>query len=136
VTLKVDGDDTDYLKEVSASYPAEVGPASLSVEPSYIVNSKIAKLKVSAGVTLGAGLSANAKATATGMDDVSADVELGYSADVGDGVALSATVSPLDQTGEVKLTGTTANPAATWVATSKVAMGEVPSLSLKRVQKF
>lgn len=136
VTVKADGDDTDYLKSVSASYPVDAGPASLVLEPSYMVKSKVAKLKVSAAMALAGGLGLSSKLTATGTDDISADLSVDYDVSLGNDLALSASVSPLDKEGEVTLTGSTQNPSATWVGSASMAMGESPQLTLKRVQKF
>lgn len=134
--FKASGDsDAMMVTSVSASGSATVGDTTVAYEPSYGIQSGLAKLKLAAGFgDTGVDLAAEVSATSSG--DLAAEYEVSYSTSIGDGRALSATVRPADKVAALEVSDTSIESSATWVASADLELGGRPKLALRRAASF
>lgn len=129
VTALYDGE----LKEVSATRSVDVADRTVDLEPSYLVKTKTARVKL-------ASMFGNDKMSATvdyGMDDASTTYEVGYSHSLEEGRSVTATVKPASTDLEVEYVDSTFEDGAVWTAVANLKTDDPTSLdkatvSLKR----
>jgi len=129
ITALYDGE----LKELSGTRTVDVGDREVDLEPSYLVKSKTARVKL-------ASMFGKDKVTATvdyGMDDASTTYEVGYAHSIEDGRSVTATVKPASTDLAVEYVDSTFEDGAVWTASANLKTDDPTSLdkatvSLKR----
>lgn len=130
-TIEVDGNDDSGLTKLTASRNQKLGDQECNFEASYDVGSSSSKLKLSS--VLGGGVTGTAT-MALGGDGGGAAYEVEYDTTLTEGRTLSATVNPLDGTGEVEYEDT-ASIDATITASMDLGGGS-PKVTVKRAWNF
>jgi len=133
-TLAAEYDQADGLKEVSAERDVEIADQNVNVQPSWIVKSKTARVKLMSKLNGGDGLSVQVDHNTDGGDTT---YEVGYDHNLEDGRDISATIKPGDKTIEVDYVDTKFESGATWTATASAPLEgsnilDAAKLSLKR----
>ena len=120
-------------QELSGTRTVDVGDREVDLEPSYLVKSKTARVKL-------ASMFGKDKVTATvdyGMDDASTTYEVGYAHSIEDGRSVTATVKPASTDLAVEYVDSTFEDGAVWTASANLKTDDPTSLdkatvSLKR----
>jgi len=129
VTALYDGE----LKEVSATRSVDVADRTVDLEPSYLIKTKTARVKL-------ASMFGKDKVSATvdyGMDDASTTYEVGYAHSLEEGRSVTATIKPASTDLEVEYVDSTFEDGAVWTAVANLKTDDPTSLdkatvSLKR----
>jgi hypothetical protein len=123
-TLAAEYDTDEQLKEVSASRTVEVSDRKVDVEPSWLVKAKTARVKLMTALGNSDSLSAQVDYD---TNSGNSEVELGYSRQLKDGKALSATLGA-NKDLEVELVDSSFEDGATWTATANMALDDAANM--------
>jgi hypothetical protein len=134
-TVGAEYDQNEGVTEISAERDVDLGDQTVNVQPSWIVKSKTARVKLMS--KLGDSDSVNAQIDYE-TDGGATAYEVGYDRNLEDGRDVSATFSPDSKNLEVEYTDTTFESGATWTATAAIPLEsgdnilDSASLKLKR----
>jgi hypothetical protein len=129
-TIEAEGNDGAGLTKLTAGRSTKFGDQDCSLEASYDVGSSASKLKLSS--VLGGGVTGTATMGLGGDSGTAYEVE--YDTTLTEGRTLSATVNPLDGTGEVEYEDNASIDAT--ITASMDLSGGSPKVTVKRAWNF
>jgi len=134
-TVRADYDQAEGVTEVSAERNVDIGDQNVNVQPSWLVKSKTARVKLM--TKLGDSDSINAQVD-YGTDGGNVAYEVGYDRNLQDGRDLSASFNPDSKNLDVDYVDNTFESGATWTASASIPLDSADnvldsaSLKLKR----